>query len=155
MANLLIEEKMPATNKTCLIPIAYWLKQQLGAVCSLGHIQACICPGSGSQSNCNHSGDIFLLNLICAGKSNLYEGDFYSSHRIQSIHAAMGQFSWRIVHITVPLRPSDSDFSQNWKPGIGEIPLLFFRMIPRGLLGMNHRQSPHHSSFDKPVVLHR
>jgi hypothetical protein len=24
----------------------------------------------------------------------------------------------------VPLRPSDSDFSQNWKPGTGEIPLL-------------------------------
>jgi hypothetical protein len=42
-----------------------------------------ICPGSGSQSNCNHSGDISLLNLICAGKFYLYEGDFYSSHRIQ------------------------------------------------------------------------
>jgi hypothetical protein len=62
---------------------SYSLKQQLGAVCSLGHIQACICPGSGSQSNCNHSGDISLLNLICAGKFYLYEGDFYSSHRIQ------------------------------------------------------------------------
>jgi hypothetical protein len=25
----------------------------------------------------------------------------------------------------VPLKPSDSDFSQNWKPRIGEIPILF------------------------------
>jgi hypothetical protein len=80
MANFLIKEKRAATKKID----SYWLKQQLGTVCSLGHIQACICPGSGSQANCNHSGDISLLNLICAGKFYLYEGDFYSSHRILS-----------------------------------------------------------------------
>jgi hypothetical protein len=73
MSNVLIEEN-GRYKKTCLIPIG---KQQLGAVCSLGHIQACIWPGSGSQSNCNHSGDISLLNLICTGKFYLYEGDFY------------------------------------------------------------------------------
>jgi hypothetical protein len=36
------------------------------------------------------------------------------------------------------LRPSDSDFAQNWPPGTGEIPLLFSNdpmKIPRGLSG--------------------
>jgi hypothetical protein len=28
----------------------------------------------------------------------------------------------------VPLRPSDSDFGQNWQPGTGEIPLLLLRL---------------------------
>jgi hypothetical protein len=32
---------------------------------------------------------------------------------------------WDAYHCSwAPLRPSDSDFSQNWKPGTGEIPLL-------------------------------
>jgi hypothetical protein len=44
MAKFLIEEKMAATKKNLLDSYCHWLKQQLGAVCSLGHIQ----PTSGA-----------------------------------------------------------------------------------------------------------
>jgi hypothetical protein len=50
-----------------------------------------------------------------------------------------------VMLLTAVVRPSDSDFSQNWKPD------YTFRMIPsKG--SMNYRQSTHH--FDKPVELH-
>jgi hypothetical protein len=43
-----------------------------------------------------------------------------------------------------PMRPSDSDFGQNWKPGTGEeIPLYSFRMNSRGLLGSWITGNPH------------
>jgi hypothetical protein len=55
----------------------------------------------------------------------------------------MHHFSW------VPLKPSDSDFGQNWKAGrftyFSNDPKVSFRCI-------NHRQSTHHSAFDKPVI---
>jgi hypothetical protein len=41
---------------------------------------------------------------------------------------------------SVPLRPSDSDFGQNWMPGTGESPL---HLIPRGPLGSWTTVNPH------------
>jgi hypothetical protein len=48
-----------------------------------------------------------------------------------------------------PLKPSDSDFGQNRKPGTREIP-----RSQRVLGCMTHRQSTYHLGFDKPVELH-
>jgi hypothetical protein len=51
--------------------------------------------------------------------------------------------------------PSDSDFSQKWKPGTdGENPLLFLNDPEVSFRSMNHRHSTHDSAFDKPVELH-
>jgi hypothetical protein len=48
-----------------------------------------------------------------------------------------------------PLRPSDSDFHQNWKPRTTEIPLLFSNDSKWSFRCMNHRQS----TYTQPVEL--
>jgi hypothetical protein len=50
-----------------------------------------------------------------------------------------------------PLRPSDSDFGQNWKPGTKEILLLYSNGHKGSFRCVNHRQSTHHLTFDKPA----
>jgi hypothetical protein len=56
-----------------------------------------------------------------------------------------------LIDRRTPSRPSDSNFSHNWKARTWELPLLISNWSLRCI---NHRQSTHNLAFDKPVELH-
>jgi hypothetical protein len=81
---------------------------------------------------------IFLLTcLVCLGRRlrlrnqcNVVIAGLWSLVNECVLHVYYSFTHWALVYHCgwVPLRPSHSDFGQNWKPGTGEIPLLSLRL---------------------------